>query len=221
MLLVIGAYASRGAIAVGRVIADWLRAWRTRRELDAVSELADERIRVLPIDEPEAFVLGALRPAVYMSRGLLAMSDPRDLDAVAAHERAHELRRDPLARMVASLAFAFHLPGIAAALERELASAQEMAADVEAARAVGDAPQVAATLVRLARLRAHGPAFAMGLFGSDVEARVRNLLGPLGGRNRPRAGHIAGFVLTLLGIAVASGHFIHAGVESFLRLLVA
>src|SRR5262249_50433237 len=68
--------------------------------------------RVLPVEEPQAFVLGMLKPRVYLSQGLLETLSPDDLRLVLAHEKAHARRRDPLRRFVAAVGLLFHLPGI-------------------------------------------------------------------------------------------------------------
>ena len=105
--------------------------------------------------------------------------------------------------MIASAGLVLHLPGIAHLLNRLLTRTQEMAADADAARTVGDRVRVAEALVRFARLQASssgcgifvrekwsrrssdlcacrapcGPPFME--FGSgDLEARVRELLDP-------------------------------------------
>ncbi|MGH7823083.1 MAG: M48 family metalloprotease, partial [Candidatus Binatia bacterium] len=165
-----------GAASVAR--AAW-KAARLRRAFDRVATDGPDGARVLPIEEPEAFVLGVLRPTVYVSRGLLREAQPSDLRSVLVHESAHVRRRDPLRRIVASVGLVFHAPGVAALIGKRLARAQEMSADAEAARAGSDPGDTAAALVRFARMRgaaaiaaASGPA----LLGDDLEARVRALL---------------------------------------------
>src|SRR5690606_16635337 len=136
-------------------------------------------MRVLPFDEPQAFVVGLARPTLFVTRGLLSDRHREHLAPVIAHERAHLRRRDPLRRLVAALALAFHVPGLASVLERRLGRAHEMAADAEAATEVGSRQRVARALVRLTRARRRAPDVALG-FGSssDVEARVACLLDP-------------------------------------------
>jgi len=189
------------------------------RALEGVASPGGAGSRIVPIDEPQAFVVGLFRPRMYLSQGLLRVTDPRDLEAVTEHERSHIQRRDPLRRFIASLALAFHLPRSASAIERRLAAAQESAADADAARVLGDPPRIARALVKLARLRVARLPLAAGILGSDLEFRVRELLGPATRPDRPAplllvAVATAGFAASLL---VADP--IHTAFESLVRLL--
>jgi Zn-dependent protease with chaperone function len=211
----------RTGLALGRVTASLWRSHRTRRQLDRVATRRHAGVRVVPLDEPHAFVVGVLRPRIYLSQGLLAAAGGRDLTSVVAHERAHAARRDPLRRLVASLALAYHLPGIAGALERRLARAHEMAADADAARMIGGGRPVAAALVRFARLRISQPALsgAASWFGGDLEARVERLLAARPQSNWPGAASLLGCVIVLALAALAAADPIHSGGELLLRLL--
>jgi Zn-dependent protease with chaperone function len=220
-LLLGSAFLARNALAIAHAIKQVWQSHRTRRRLDAIADRDARQINVLPFDDPQAFVVGLIRPRVYVSRGLLALAAESDLRSILAHERAHAARRDPLRRLVASLALALHLPGVAGRLERFLARTHEMAADAEAARAVGDAQHVAELLVRFVRLRLARPAVpvAASWIGSDLEARVRTLLTSAPRPNHPRATTlIAGAILGLLA-ALAAADPIHSGGEMLLALL--
>lgn len=219
VMILVAAIAVRVGIALARAGVGARRARSMRRALESVSLKKDAGLRVLPIDEPEAFVMGVLRPQVYVSRGLLTTAGGGDLKPVLAHEQAHARRRDPLRRLIASVGLAFHLPGIAALLDRRLARAQEMAADAAAARAVGDAPRVAEVLVRLARLRKARRVPAMALLGGDLEARVRDLLRTDARPNHPRPALLLGAALALVLFALLAAHPIHTDGELLLRFL--
>jgi Zn-dependent protease with chaperone function len=216
-----GAVLTRNGLAVGRAASRAWRSHRTCRRLDGLVDRDPAGLNVLPFDEPQAFVAGLVRPRVYVSRGLLALAPECDLRSILAHERAHAARRDPLRRFIAALALAYHLPGIARRLERHLARAHEMAADAEAARAVGDAQRVAELLVRFVRLRLARPAspVAASWIGSDLEVRVRTLLTSAARPDRPRATTLV--VCALFGLLVALGAAdpIHRGGELLLGLL--
>src|SRR5262249_4989520 len=58
------------------------RAANANRAFQGASAGAFAGCRVLPVEEPQAFVLGMLKPRVYLSRGLLATLHPDDLRLV-------------------------------------------------------------------------------------------------------------------------------------------
>jgi hypothetical protein len=200
-------------------------SWHGRRLARALAKVSGEGadgVRVLPIDAPEAFVLGIFRPHVYVSRGLLEQVDAADLRAVLEHERAHVQRRDPLRRAIASVGLAFHAPGIAALIQRRLARAQEMSADAEAAHAVRDASETAGALVRLTRLRRAQPLLATGAFaavGVDLEERVRALLADEPAGHGPRPATLVVGAFAVAALALANAHRVHTGFETLLSLL--
>lgn len=218
-VLVATGVAARVAWAGARAAIGVARARAARRALDGLATAGPGGCAVLPLAEPQAFVLGFLRPRVYVSRGLLAAAP--SVEAVLAHEAAHVRRRDPLRRVCASLALALHLPGIAGALERALARAQELAADAAAAAAVGDPPRVADALVRLARMRATRPLAAVGWHGGgdDLAARVDALLDEQPRPDRPRPVALAAAALALWGATLVAADPLHRGAEWLLRLL--
>jgi Zn-dependent protease with chaperone function len=174
--------------------------------------------RVLSLAEPQAFVAGLLQPQVYVSRGLMEAYDDADLEVVIAHEQAHVRRRDPLRRLLASVALAFHVPGIAGLLKRDIVRAQEMAADADAARAVHDAPRVAEALVRMARLRVRHPALVAWL-GDHLEARVESLLDGYPGSDRPGPRALVAAAAVALGLGIVAAEPIHQIAEALLGLL--
>ncbi len=221
VMLLVGGFLARTLDACARVGVGLWRSRVARRALDDAASVGAEGLRVLQLDEPQAFVLGLLRPAVYVSRGMFTAAGGAYLSPVLAHERAHVRRRDPLRRVLARVGLAFHLPGIATWLEGRLARAQEMAADTEAARAVGDGSQVAEVLVRLARWRMARPVStpALASFGDYLEARVRDLL--VGGPRPDSPGRAAIWTVAfaLLTLAICAADPIHACAEALMRFL--
>lgn len=218
LLLLAFAVSVRFLVAtIGHAHALFLGAW-TRRGLDRASAATagSRRVRVLPVDEAQAFVLGLLRPTIYITRGLTSGPQRGHLDAVLAHERAHLARRDPLRRFVAGIALAFHLPGIAGRIDRALSQAQELAADEAAARSIGSRGRVAGALVALAKARPRAPQGALAFVGSEVETRVVQLMD-----TRPRSDSptsiMLGAVATLALFGLAAGvDGVHHAVESLL-----
>jgi hypothetical protein len=212
--------AGRVMTCTARIAYHAVTGVRVTRVLEAIAcgSLTDGA-RVLPFAEPQAFVVGAWKPSMFVTQGLLSDAHREHLAPVLSHERAHLGRRDPLRRTLASFALAFHLPGIAGWLDRRLVRAQEMAADAEAARAVGSGTRVATALVRLTRARQHAPRLALAFGASDIEARVTALLDRRVRRDRPGAAAlIAGFALMFAGIALGADQ-VHHGVEMLLGVL--
>ncbi len=188
------------------------------RELDAAAE-NDAGPGVLPVEEPQAFVLGLLRPRIYVSRGLIRHTDRRDLESLIAHERSHLRRRDPLRRWIASLGLAFHLPWIADDLERLLDDANERAADADAAHALGDGGRIAGALVRLARLRVARPELGVGVSGSNLESRVHDLLTSRPRSERPSAVLLMGLAMGVWVFALLAADQVHSAAEVLFRAI--
>ena len=82
---------------------------------------------------PQAFCAGYLYPAVYVSEGVLRLSD-HEVAAVVAHEDHHRRRRDPLRILLARVVSAalFFVP-VLRPLERRYEALAELAADDAAA----------------------------------------------------------------------------------------
>ncbi len=216
------AVAALAAVRVGlRAIARMyalVQAARARRTLDA-SCRRDGETSVLPFDAPQAFVLGLLRPRLYVTEGLVGAAGREHLAAVLAHERAHVLRRDPLRRYVAGLALAFHLPFVARWLDRSIARAQEMAADDIAARVLDSRVRVARALVALSRSTIHLPDGASAFSGSDIRSRVEVLMDDRPRSDRPTPWMFGVATAVVIAGAAASADLVHHGVEILLGLL--
>jgi beta-lactamase regulating signal transducer with metallopeptidase domain len=193
----------------------------TRRALLRMSDFGEDGVRVLPFDEPQGFVVGAFRPAVFVTRGLLSNAHREHLAPVLSHERAHLRRRDPLRRLAASIALGFHLPGLAAWLERRLARAHEIAADADAAAELHDAERVARALVRLTRAqkRTPGMATATAFAESDIEIRVAMLLDHHPRHDQPGKAVLIAAVTFMFVVVGASADGVHHGIEIVLGFL--
>lgn len=221
-LALVGALMSvRVGRAAARVSHGAWRSFATGRRLAEISDVTAEGLHVTDEEVPHAFVLGLWRPRVFLSRGLLRAMDAPAVAAIVAHERAHVRRRDPLRRLIASLLLAFHVPAVARRLEALVARAHEVAADAEAASVVGDRPSVAQTLVRLARLRlapSPVPLPSASVLGSDLEARVLDLLGSPQRADFPSAFVVGTAAAVVTALAVAFAEPLHAGGEVLARL---
>lgn len=217
-----GVLVARVVLAIGRAAWGTLGVLRVERALRRISRPASGAggdVRVLPLSEPQAFVLGALRPTLFVTSGLLAPPHREHLAPVLRHERAHLERRDPLRRLVSSIALGFHLPGVAEWLARRLACAQEMAADADAARDLGSPERVARALVGLVRAQRASPRLALGFGASDVEARVAELLDRRARRDQPRWAVLIALAALALAVIAGSAGAVHHGVEIALGLL--
>ncbi len=211
------------AIRVAHVLFELTRGLRLSRDtLGFLGQTSDRHdgVLVFPCDEPQAFVLGVLRPRIHISRGLLALGG--DIVApVVAHEHVHAIHRDLLWRALCPLLALGHLPSTTRALQARLAAAQEIAADEEAADALPQGRlKIAEALVMLAKyarapLTGPGISFTHG----DLKARVEELLEE---RRCPPAWParllLAGGLL-LPALVGASHDLIHHGLETLLGAL--
>jgi Zn-dependent protease with chaperone function len=213
-------FSARLLAGASRVAYRVLLARSVRRRLERASTRDEAKdLCVLPMPEPQAFVVGIWAPSVYVTRGLLTPEHGEHLQAVLAHERAHVRRCDPLKRLLCQLGLAFQLPGIAAWLEERLGRAQEMAADAEAAQRMGSGDPVARALVHLSRARVPVPSSSLSFSGGDLESRVRRLLFPRREFDfpSPRAFLAAG--LASVALIALSADAVHHGVEMLLGLI--
>lgn len=145
---------------------------RWRRTVDAHSAVSG--VEVLDVDEPVAFsVAGTGR--VVLSRGLLAVLDPREQQAVLAHEQCHLDRRHH--RFLRAVGLAGAVVPMLSRLAANVRFATEREADEAAAAAVGDRITVARAIAAAATgARVGGPAMAMA--DHAVTQRVEELLRP-------------------------------------------
>ena len=166
---------ARCTFLIARLAGVALLSSTTARTLAEGSEQHGD-VLVFEAAEPRAFVLGIVHSTVHASTGLLDLG--RGVaEAVLAHERAHARQRDLLWRALCPVFAAAHLPSVSSRIAARLATAQEMAADAEAADEVQDRVRVAEALVALARLHAR-PSPGLSFTHGDLRARVQALLGP-------------------------------------------
>ena len=142
-------------IVIARAAWSALRQLRAHyaflRRLPVVArvEIDGEPLRVVPARAPHAFCAGLLRPAVYVSEGLLRDSADAELRAIVAHEAHHRRRRDPLRLLLARIVSdAFRPLGPLATLPERHRALTDLAADAAAVRVLGDVGPVASALVR-------------------------------------------------------------------------
>ncbi|MFH0916259.1 MAG: M56 family metallopeptidase [bacterium] len=133
----------RVALSAGHAITE--EPWRTG--------FPSERLVVLDGPSTFAFTAGLFRPVIVLSSGLVHSLDPRELEAVVAHESAHVEGRDNLILLTAATIARslWFLPGVELAHGR-LRRVVELAADSHARGKVGDGLVVASSLHRFASL---------------------------------------------------------------------
>lgn len=173
-------------------------------------------------DRPLCFTTGLLRPRIYISDGLLEHLSARERAVVLAHEAAHLRRRDSgMNVLLVGFYTLFPLPG-GALLYHAWKGAAERACDAEAARRVGDPCDVAAALVRVARLSdtpAVPGAACFAAAGEDIEGRVHALLAlPRSGSCRPERYPV--LVTLLIALHMLGVIQAETGIRHFVELLV-
>jgi Zn-dependent protease with chaperone function len=141
---------------------------------------------VLVEDEAPLLALsGLLRPRLLISRGVLRVLSPEELDAALAHEHAHRTSRDNAKRLLVLLVpDIFPFVRTLRTLEHSWSKFAEWAADDQAAG--GDsrrALSLAAALVHVARMGSAPPlpflSTSLLACDRDLSARVDRLLHPI------------------------------------------
>ena len=174
-------------ISIARVLHATLRSSRYARQCRRIGreisrEGAAVPTSVLDVETPVLALAGVFRPRVLVSRSVLSVLSPGQLDAALRHENAHRVSRDNLKRFVWLLTpEIFPLTHSSAALERAWACFSEWAADDEATN--GDTRLsllLAAALVRVARMgAAPQPSISLASLiagDHDLSTRVDRLL---------------------------------------------
>lgn len=163
------------AVVVVRGAASLAREARAHRRFVSALAVRDRRriagvaVTVVAGAKPQAFCAGYLRPAVYVSEGVLRLSGD-ELVAVVTHEEHHRRRRDPLRILLARVVSAalFFVP-VLRRLERRYEALAELAADDAAAVEPQGRKALASALLAF---EASGPA-VVGI----APERVDHLLG--------------------------------------------
>jgi hypothetical protein len=188
------------------------------RDLEHLASVEQPRADgLVPFDHggrPVVFVAGLWRPCIMGDAVWWDSLSPRERGVVNAHEKAHVEARDPLVMAGLELMLRLVAPRTSARIIRDWTLAAEVRADAAAAEQDGDPIYVAEVLCRHARAAA--PRGALGIGGTDLDARVRSLLE---GRSPARVSLrwslcFAGFVAAGL-----SGHVAHRAFEALLALL--
>ena len=193
----------RASVACSRLLRQCGRPW---------PRPGGECIYLIDSSYPVAAVTGLFRTRLLISTRIVSECTPRELDAVIRHEAAHVHRRDNLVRAAMRyLPDPLLLMRAGRELQTDWAAAAEEAADDEAAGPRVEArTELAAALVRVARM-AQGPPPqwmpALAFYeGTNLENRVRRLL-----RAGTRAKGASATQVVLSLSAVAAGAVLVAG----------
>jgi Zn-dependent protease with chaperone function len=178
---------SLGVISVGRGVYAVAHSFLlTRRCPSVAAATAWSRVSIATEDVsgmPLLALIGVVRPRLILSRRVVEVLSPEQLEVALSHEQAHEVSRDNLKRLLVVLA-----PGVLpfvngfSGLEHEWERAIELAADDHAtAGEVGRSVALAEALIRVARLSNSeaGVSLASSLCArnQDLASRVHRLLG--------------------------------------------
>lgn len=207
-------------IAVGAVRRGLSEVKRLRRAHSGVAHLPDVGgLCVLDDPRPDAYALPGLRGPgrIVVTSGMLSCLEPREREALLAHERAHLAARHHLFLAAAQLAGWCH-PALAAVLP-QVSFAAERAADECAASATGSRTLTARAVGRAALATTHsarsgGSALVAGAATGPVPARVQALLGQ--GPVRRVVPALLAMALLCAGAAsssLAGAAWLHRGVE--------
>lgn len=166
-----------GLVALVLASRSLLRQLRAQRRFVASLELEGHisidgcEVLVLADARPQAFCAGLVRPRIYVSSGARGLLSDAELSAVAAHERHHRDRRDPLRLLVVrTLAESLFFLPVLRRLSDRYGALAEMAADEAAARERGRGTLASALL---AFGESSAPRGAVGI----APERVDHLLG--------------------------------------------
>jgi beta-lactamase regulating signal transducer with metallopeptidase domain len=219
-IVVVGAGAVLGLASVRRQLRA-SRALATRvndselprpRELEEAVMKAGLTGRVKLVDSGQrfSFAYGVLAPRVALSRGLVEVAEPAEIDAVLVHERYHVHNLDPLKVLLSrALPKSFYYVPLLGALHARYLAGRELAADRRAAAACGRQP-LAGALYKVLR----GPDWpelsaAAAIGGPELlDVRVAQLEG---GSEPPVPGiGIRALSLSLMGAAFLTTLFVVA-----------
>lgn len=187
-------------ILVGR---DLRRAGRVRDWLDGVSSaetIDGVPLRVIKGGQVEAFVLGALRPTVYLGDASIDVLDRDELAAVVHHEDHHRRTLAPLrAAGVEAWLRIVGWSGTARGRLRARLDEMEAAADAHAMRRGVNPRSIATALLKVDPQRSWGSTFS-----GAADHRIRALLDAAAGRPAARTTPLPYEWLPLLIVAAVT-----------------
>lgn len=180
MWFVIGAIGLGYLALASRRLRRFVSSRRLLRQLIATAEY-DPRYRawLVESDFPMALTVGVVQQRTVLSSGLVRAVPSNLIDAIVAHEQAHERRNDARWKALAGFLSLAHVPTTRHALRTDLELACEQACDEEAGSLIGDRVRVAQALIAVERVRRNVPMLGSAVlaFGEHgLDERVRSLL---------------------------------------------
>ena len=217
-----------GALVVGllrHLLARWFIARQHALPAPELQALADGfaaqfggtkvRVMICPSAQPIALTCGVWRPTVLLSTALLAQLDPREREAVVAHELSHVLRRDYGTVWLASvLRDAFWYVPTSRLAYGLLVREKELAADDLAIVMTRRRLALASALAKVLAEAMLPPTIAAGQQltapGSAIEERIRRLLDESA---PPAIAPSKGVVVLVVGLVLLAGVFLMSGAD--------
>jgi hypothetical protein len=191
----------------GLVLLLWLRDWRRMRmSLKTATEVDfDLPIRVFIAETPtEPGIVGILRPALLLPKGLQERLTPAQFESVVTHELCHVRRRDNLAaalHMVVETIFWFH--PLVWWIERRLVEERERACDEEVIRRGGEREAYAEGILSVCKFYKESALMCVsGVAGADLKRRIEEIMG---NRVAHKLSFVRTAVLVLAGVGAVGG----------------
>ena len=194
-------FAVLGAALLGTAL------WRSARMIRATSRLVREWMKrpepvaldgisvpAIAVDAafPIVAVAGVVRPRLIIARSVLQSCSSDELSAILAHEQRHIDRRDNLRRMLLTAApdVLSWLPASNRFFSAWREATEEAADDAASQAGIEGRIRLASALIKVAKLAPAGPARVVmptsALYcGESLDRRIRRLLEPLTGGDRP------------------------------------
>ncbi len=149
--------------------------------IDMVSNTLGLQSKVTLLNQvkPQAFCFGILNPKIYVSTGLVAMMNDKELEVILRHEKYHMDHKDSLAFMLATIVESFFpfFPVISDFI-RVYRTDREVQADIMAIGEHDDKHSLAEVLKKLLQYEPSiRPTFIASIISEDaLEARIQSLL---------------------------------------------
>ena len=136
------------------------------------------KVTILDLDKPQAFCFGILKPRIYLSSGLVAIMNDKELEVILRHEKYHLDHKDTLSFLIATLVESlFPFFPVISDFIRVYRTDREVQADTAAVNGQEATRSLLGVLKKLLQYEPRGTAFIAGIISEDaLEARIHSLL---------------------------------------------